>query len=1095
MRPLNLIISAFGPYANRVEIPFQELGTNGIYLITGNTGAGKTTIFDAITYALYGEPSGDARDASMLRSKYAAPETLTEVELVFSCTGKEYTIHRNPGYYRPAKRGEGTVFQRPDAHLILPDKQVVTKPREVQAAITEMMGLDREQFTQIAMLAQGDFLKFLLADTASRQEIFRKLFKTQRYQSFQEEVGAQTRELEADYRNVVSEIQQSLGGLLASEDFPQLEPARARELPISEIQNCLEEMLSQDRETFAYQTQTLKQLDEALARCNMDLGTAQETEKNRLELQEIQREYQAQLPKFEAARKSWEAERDRQPERDALNAALTACQKELPRYRELDERAAVVSQLQESIVRQQERLARREDTCQEETQRRDALRKEAQELAHIGEEKERLLWECADLQTRQTALQALAADVDDWKDHCRQIEKIQGVRQDLRHQMENAGQQLSQQKEQLQREREALQATEKLDAEREKLCHSQEQAQGKRQELGECANALAHCQDLRRAAELAQGEYQEAAKAADEMAQCFRRKNRAFLDEQAGILAQELEEGKPCPVCGALRHPAPATAHPDAPSEAELEAWKQRSEMAQKREQEASLRAGRMTAAVEERERQLLLQLRPYEDNIEISQAASILAARHTENEACLAQLRQALSDLEAQLKSREGLQQKFSAREEQVKQLLDRQEGLALQLQKTERQYSGVQGRKETLEVRLLEQLQLHLEGCPLEEASGRLQTEMEATKAALSRRKQQGDILNQKLARKIELERLLPQQEQRLTSCVNSLSELRAELAGTMSRKEEAEGQFAGMKKDLSSLDERTARERLRELKLQKKTVGAAWERVQVEWDACKTERAKLEESMRRLTERLAASNPMDVEALQTRRKSLIIQRQEVVQKQQEVHTRLTANASVLERVVEQGKVLTSLEEQRVWMNMLSNTVNGRLNGMTHIALETYVQRTYFERILRRSNLHFMTMSDGQYEFRRQEQAQNNRSQSGLELDVLDHYNGSRRSVRSLSGGESFMAALSLALGLSDEIQSNAGGIQLESMFVDEGFGSLDEEALQQAIRTLNRLAQGSRLIGIISHVAELKACIDKQMVITKEGSRGSRVKLVIP
>ncbi len=186
MRPLKLTVSAFGPYAGRVVMDLEQLGQQGLYLITGDTGAGKTTIFDAITYALYGEPSGDNRDPSMFRSKYARPETPTEVELVFSYGGKTYTVRRNPEYERPAKRGGGTTLQKADAELTLPDGRLVTKAREVNREIVDIIGLDRSQFSQIAMIAQGDFLKLLLADTKSRQEIFREIFKTRYYMVFQE---------------------------------------------------------------------------------------------------------------------------------------------------------------------------------------------------------------------------------------------------------------------------------------------------------------------------------------------------------------------------------------------------------------------------------------------------------------------------------------------------------------------------------------------------------------------------------------------------------------------------------------------------------------------------------------------------------------------------------------------------------------------------------------------------------------------------------------------------------------------------------------------------------------------------------------------
>ena len=246
-----------------------------------------------------------------------------------------------------------------------------------------------------------------------------------------------------------------------------------------------------------------------------------------------------------------------------------------------------------------------------------------------------------------------------------------------------------------------------------------------------------------------------------------------------------------------------------------------------------------------------------------------------------------------------------------------------------------------------------------------------------------------------------------------------------------------------------------------------------------------------MRRLLE---SAQTVDVEALQQQSQDLTRQRTEESEAQKAVHTRLVTNQTALSHIRERAADLEKLEDRQKWLQALSDTVNGRLRDKEKIALETYIQMTFFDRILQRANLRLLVMSGGQYELKRRREAENNRSQSGLELDVIDHYNGSERSVKSLSGGESFKASLSLALGLSDEVQSAAGGIRLDTMFVDEGFGSLDEESLAQAIRALTGLTEGKRLVGIISHVSELKEKIDKQIIVTKEKTGGSRVEIVV-
>ena len=242
------------------------------------------------------------------------------------------------------------------------------------------------------------------------------------------------------------------------------------------------------------------------------------------------------------------------------------------------------------------------------------------------------------------------------------------------------------------------------------------------------------------------------------------------------------------------------------------------------------------------------------------------------------------------------------------------------------------------------------------------------------------------------------------------------------------------------------------------------------------------------------LKSAQAVDAEALQQQSRELTRQRGEAGETQKAVHTRLVTNQTALDNIGAKAADLEKLEARHQWLQALSDTVNGRLRDREKIALETYIQMTFFDRILQRANLRLMVMSGGQYELKRRREADNNRSQSGLELDVIDHYNGSERSVKSLSGGESFKASLSLALGLSDEVQSAAGGIRLDTMFVDEGFGSLDEESLAQAIRALTGLTEGKRLVGIISHVTELKEKIEKQIVVTKEKTGGSRVEILV-
>ena len=358
MRPLHLTLSAFGPYAGQVELPLETLGTQGLYLITGNTGAGKTSIFDAITFALYGEASGTNRSPAMLRSKYAAPDTPTFVELRFSYDGETYTVRRNPEYLRPAKRGGGLTKQRGEAELTRPDGTVVTKLQEVNAAVTELLGLDRTQFSQVAMLAQGDFLKLLLADTNERQKIFRELFHTRCYQSFQDRLKAESSQLHSQCDAARASVQQYIGGVSCPEGdplAPLLIEAQAGALPIQETISLIETLIQQDQQGEAHCQAKLAVLDKALAEVNTLLGKAETAEQTRTGLLQAQAQQAALQPKAEQCKQALEEAQAQQPRLEALAQEIAALEAQLPHYQEATQQAKTLAKLETQIQTERHR--------------------------------------------------------------------------------------------------------------------------------------------------------------------------------------------------------------------------------------------------------------------------------------------------------------------------------------------------------------------------------------------------------------------------------------------------------------------------------------------------------------------------------------------------------------------------------------------------------------------------------------------------------------------------------------------------------------------------------------------------------------------
>lgn len=928
MRPQKLVISAFGPYAGRTELDMESLGKSGLYLITGDTGAGKTTIFDALTFALYGEASGGNREPSMLRSKYADADTPTFVELTFSYGDKRYTVRRNPEYERPAKRGKGVALQKADAEIVLPDGRLITKVKEVNGAVREILGVDRNQFSQIAMIAQGDFQKLLLADTRERQAIFRDLFQTGRYQIFQERLKEETGRIRSACEREQAGVEQYIRDLASDPASPLselLEKAKEGQLPMPETEELAEQLIAQDQSLQKKTEEQLQKAEEELEKVSRSLGKAEELDRARAELVQAEKELEACMERLDLADESQQLAQDRRQKGERLSQEAARIRAELSGCQELDEKKQALEKAEQDL---QEGTKREKELFEEqERQMRllESLREEQKKLLQAGEMRERL-----------------QAGKDRTDQELKQLQVF--------------GEELS--------------AYRRLGAE----------------------------------LKTAQGMYQRAAAEAEEAENAYRRENKAFLDEQAGILAELLEEGSPCPVCGSLHHPAPAGKSEQAPTEEQLRRAEAAFLRAQRKARQASEAAGKKRGEVKARAGHLTEQL-----NVLLAAGAPELTWEEQEENTW---------------------EQKLGERFEHLKQ---EQSRLEQQIQKEE---AGIR--------------------------------------------------------RKGELEQLLPREEARGRELQKAYAGLREELAAVRSRKQELEQQRKLLEARLSYHSAKEAEEAAERLEKQNQELQAALEAALKEFQNQQTEKARLEGQIGQLTEQLKAFRAEEKEALLARRTELQNEKKRLTGQQKILHARISGNCTALRNMRERSGELAKLEQRLSWMRALSNTAGGNIAGKEKVMLETYIQTTYFDRIIRRANLRFLAMSDGQYELKRSQGAVNNRSQSGLELNVIDHYNGTERSVRTLSGGESFKASLCLALGLSDEIQASAGGIRLDTMFVDEGFGSLDEESLRQAIQTLAGLAGGNRLVGIISHVAELKERIDRQIVVTKEREGGSRVRI---
>lgn len=495
MRPMQLTLSAFGPYAGKTVLALEQLGTHGLYLITGDTGAGKTTIFDAITFALFGQASGDSRTPEMLRSKYAAPEMPTEVELVFQYAGKQYTVRRNPEYQRPAKRGNKLVLQKAEAELTLPDGRLITKPREVNAEIQTILGVTREQFSQIAMLAQGEFRRLLQANTKERLKIFQSIFHTERYETLQQRLRAQALAAKSTCDELRRSVQQDLTGIQCSEDAPlsaQVEAARAGQLPAADLFPLLDQLIRQDAQAAVTLAAELDETDRQLRALAQRQKAAQDRARTQQALETLQTKIAQQTDAQAAKQTALEAVQAMLPRAEALKAQTVLLEQQLPQYDALEQTRTAVKTAERAVTSYEQQL-----------------QKDHQQLDRLAQTISALQTELADLTDTSAALLDVTYRAEQ---ETARSEALSALLQDLRQQV-----------------------------------------------------------TLQQRWKRAQEEYLTARTRSQRDRAEYEQKNQAFLDAQAGILAQALEEGLPCPVCGAVHHPALAQLAAHAPTQADVE--------------------------------------------------------------------------------------------------------------------------------------------------------------------------------------------------------------------------------------------------------------------------------------------------------------------------------------------------------------------------------------------------------------------------------------------------------------------------------------------------------------------------------------------
>lgn len=925
MKPLKLTMSAFGSYAGKNVIDFTGQ-QQGIFLITGDTGAGKTTIFDAITYALYNQTSGGERNGNMMRSQYAQPETETYVELEFLYRGQTYRVRRNPDYKITKTLKNGKIREQKVPHsveLTLPDGTVFPeKKNATDAKIIEILGLTADQFSQIVMIAQGDFLKLLYTKSDERKMIFSKLFRTDIYWKIQENLRRKSMEMDERIQENDRAFEQEKSRIIP---LPESE-----ELPLDELVERLRERLKDAVKEQNLRRANVEELNKKITKyeeINKLFVSLEKIRQNGKELEARQVESKERRQQIENARKA--------------DKVLVAEQQNLRQQQTVEQSVQAIAKMEETLTNNQEMF--------------ETLKTQLQEVE--AEQKR----EAADIQKKMLALEQSFPS----------YEALQNARSE---------------------EQQAKKVWEDLGKASEESFHKKKagiaalKEQQKRQE---------------QVVEQTKKNWEQTSLSASESAKHYEHMYEAFLKEQAGILAENLSAGCPCPVCGSTVHPDPAKLPDHAVTELEVEqAKKTRAAAEEKRD------LAYAAFEAEKTEKQKLAQA------VEKEEADFVLAQTIAKQ-----QRKEAEQNYVSLQKIAEQIREKlvYPSLAEAKKQYAAMQKALAAAEQEIERKRQKVSELAEAMNT---------LKGQKLAEEE------------------------NQKTAKKLAVK--TEKEYAKLLEKSGFVSEETYHLAILPERSR------SKLEREEKEYESQCLRQQSEQKLLEKQVSGKTY-----------TDTAELNEQLK-----------AEKQALKETEKTYM-----------ELHTAYENDRSVLQNCavyLEKGKKLES-EDQVI--KSLSKTANGRLSGSAKIDFETYIQRQYFKQIIHEANKRLLTMSNHQFILKLKEEANTGRkTNEGLDLSVYSLVTDSERDVKTLSGGESFLAALAMALGLSDIVERSAGAIHPDMMFIDEGFGSLDAQSRQQAIEVLAELAGDSRMVGIISHVTELKEQIDRKLVVSRT-DKGSR------
>ncbi|WP_339885108.1 SMC family ATPase [Vreelandella maris] len=996
MTPLTLTMQAFGPFADTENIDFTALGRSPLFLINGPTGAGKSSILDALCFALYGQTTGNEREPSQMRCDQANATLLTEVTLDFRLRGADYRVRRVPQQERPKARGEGTTTHNAEAQLwrLNADGEVETclvarKVNDATAELQTLIGLDANQFRQVMVLPQGKFRELLIADSKKREEIFSQLFQTQIFQRIEERLRLQANQIERE----VKEHRQHISGILAG---GELESEAALEQELAALTPQVEQARKNFETAQLQRRKAEKQRDDAQAlQRQFEARDSLAAEKTR------HLEQQSQIVSIQGHLTQSEHAQALRPQRTALIQAQQALSTAHAEQQKAD--AALSSQRTSA-----EQAQRAFEAARERQAGLPELRERHRQLSEFIQKGQQL----SELQARFQTAQAA------WQQADGALKRDEAQLDTIRQQGEAAGVNL----ERLQTERQQLASApvelhryETLLTQRKELDALTDQGRELTTQQQQATAAL----DQRRS------ESEQAERFATEQ-------EMRWHQGQAALLALTLEDNAPCPVCGSLAHPTPAVNNADIVTK----------------------------------------------EQVEDARAAQ-------------AQARQSFQGAE---RHHQQLAQQINYHSEQVQRLIQQLGKWASQplneLQKTCDELHRQVSRQASVEREISQQITAR---DVLRREWGALDKQLKAQRPAVEKAKEDALRLE---SQRDQLSQSLPDDARDPAAMQKTLTELERQVTQIEQAWDGAQLALTNSQTQLARADEqvRGASERVEQAKQTLEQTQAEWQAALLaspfedeaafqvaqlddaqrqelihQVDTYQRRLAELEGALQNYHAQLAEKTPPDLAALSSQTEAAQAEENSQLEAWRTLDGRLTTLHGIRQKLAKAHTAQAELEAQyQVW-GTLSEVANGRTGH--RISLQRFVLGVLLDDVLIQASERLVRMSRGRYQLVRREDPTKGNKASGLELDVADTYTGKSRSVATLSGGESFMAALSLALGLSDVVQAYAGGIQLDTLFIDEGFGSLDQDALDQAIAMLSELQMGGRMIGVISHVSELK------------------------